>query len=99
MQGYNIVTSIYFSVIETHISLVQTETLGSKVTRSEGQTTQKNFSFLSEINRWDLLLVEGHKCLETSPIMHCLVSHHVPVTSFLPLHPLLLSPLGDGSAL
>uniref|UniRef100_A0A3B4Y1E3 Obscurin, cytoskeletal calmodulin and titin-interacting RhoGEF a n=1 Tax=Seriola lalandi dorsalis TaxID=1841481 RepID=A0A3B4Y1E3_SERLL len=35
---------------ETHISLTLTETLGSKVTGSEQQTTQRNYSFLSEIN-------------------------------------------------
>lgn len=38
---------------ETHIPLIQTESLGSKVIGSEPQTTHRNYNFLSEINRWD----------------------------------------------
>ncbi|AWP10924.1 putative obscurin-like [Scophthalmus maximus] len=53
---------------ETHISLVQTETLGSKVTRSEGQTTQKNFSFLSEINRGRFSVITLCRDVETSQV-------------------------------
>lgn len=41
-----------FLISETHIPLIQTESLGSKVIGSDQQTQQKNYSFLSEINRW-----------------------------------------------
>lgn len=40
---------------EVHIPLVQAELKGSKVTGSKHQTTQRNYNFLSEINRWMFL--------------------------------------------
>lgn len=56
IDNYNRVTifsPVYSVCADTHIPLIQTEALGSKVTGSERPTTQKNFNFLSEINRWD----------------------------------------------
>ncbi|XP_050933200.1 LOW QUALITY PROTEIN: obscurin [Lates calcarifer] len=53
---------------ETHVSLIQTETLGSKVTGSEGQTTQKNYNFLSEINRGRFSVVTLCRDVETSQV-------------------------------
>lgn len=50
-EGYSIFACVLCA--DTHIPLIQTEALGSKVTGSERPTTQKNFNFLSEINRWD----------------------------------------------
>lgn len=47
---------LLYCCTETHIPLIQTESLGSKVVRSEQQTAQKNYNFLSEINRCDFHL-------------------------------------------
>ncbi|XP_044217711.1 obscurin [Thunnus albacares] len=53
---------------ETHIPLIQTESLGSKVVRSEQQTTQKNYNFLSEINRGRFSVVTLCRDAETSQV-------------------------------
>ncbi|XP_039984506.1 obscurin [Xiphias gladius] len=53
---------------ETHISLILTETLGSKATGSERQTTQKNYNFLSEINRGRFSVVTLCRDVETSQV-------------------------------
>lgn len=53
---------------ETHIPLIQTESLGSKVIRSEQQTTQKNYNFLSEINRGRFSVVTLCRDAETSQV-------------------------------
>ncbi|XP_022616679.1 obscurin-like [Seriola dumerili] len=53
---------------ETHISLTLTETLGSKVTGSEQQTTQRNYSFLSEINRGRFSVITLCRDVETSKV-------------------------------
>ncbi|XP_071342807.1 obscurin [Trachinotus anak] len=53
---------------ETHISLTLTENLGSKVTGSERQTTQRNFSFLSEINRGRFSVITLCRDVETSQV-------------------------------
>ncbi|XP_008290272.1 obscurin [Stegastes partitus] len=50
---------------EIHIPLIQTESLGSKVTRS---ATHKNFSFLSEINRGRFSVVTVCRDVETSQV-------------------------------
>nr|XP_019936197.1 PREDICTED: obscurin-like [Paralichthys olivaceus] len=49
---------------ETQISLIQTETLGSKVTGS----AQKNFSFLAEINRGRFSVLNLCRDVETSQV-------------------------------
>ncbi|KAL7396811.1 hypothetical protein ABVT39_012149 [Epinephelus coioides] len=53
---------------ETHIPLIQTESLGSKVTGSEQQTAHKNFSFLSEINRGRFSVITLCRDVETSQV-------------------------------
>lgn len=44
---------LLYRCTETHIPLIQTESLGSKVVKSQQQTTQHTYNFLSEINRCD----------------------------------------------
>ncbi|XP_059196374.1 obscurin [Centropristis striata] len=51
---------------EIHIPLIQTESLGSKVTK--GQTTHKNYSFLSEINRGRFSVITVCRDVETSQV-------------------------------
>ncbi|KAM7409839.1 hypothetical protein PAMA_001372 [Pampus argenteus] len=53
---------------ETHIPLIQTESLGSKVVGSEQQTKQKNYNFLSEINRGRFSVVTLCRDAETSQV-------------------------------
>ncbi|XP_070765008.1 obscurin [Enoplosus armatus] len=53
---------------ETHIPLIQTESLGSKVIGSERQTTHKNYSFLSEINRGRFSVITLCRDFETSQV-------------------------------
>nr|XP_033478166.1 obscurin-like isoform X11 [Epinephelus lanceolatus] len=53
---------------ETHIPLIQTESLGSKVTGSEQQTAHKNFNFLSEINRGRFSVITLCRDVETSQV-------------------------------
>ncbi|KAG8003705.1 Obscurin [Nibea albiflora] len=53
---------------ETHIPLIQTESLGSKVIRSEQQTAQRNYSFLSEINRGRFSVISLCRDVETSQV-------------------------------
>ncbi|KAM9358122.1 obscurin isoform 2-T2 [Symphorus nematophorus] len=53
---------------ETHIPLIQTESLGSKVVASERQTTQRNFNFLSEINRGRFSVITLCRDVETSQV-------------------------------
>ncbi|TMS20369.1 Obscurin [Larimichthys crocea] len=53
---------------ETHIPLIQTESLGSKVIRSEPQTAQRNYSFLSEINRGRFSVITLCRDVETSQV-------------------------------
>ncbi|XP_037625810.1 obscurin isoform X8 [Sebastes umbrosus] len=53
---------------EIHIPLIRTESLGSKVTGSEQQTTHKNFNFLSEINRGRFSVVTMCRDVETSQV-------------------------------
>ncbi|XP_039666656.1 obscurin isoform X9 [Perca fluviatilis] len=53
---------------EIHIPLIQTESLGSKVTGSERQTTHKNYNFLSEINRGRFSVVTLCRDAETSQV-------------------------------
>uniref|UniRef100_UPI0009B37A6A obscurin n=1 Tax=Monopterus albus TaxID=43700 RepID=UPI0009B37A6A len=53
---------------ETHIPLIQTEALGSKVTGSELQATRKNYSFLSEINRGRFSVITLCRDVETSQV-------------------------------
>ncbi|XP_026160421.1 obscurin isoform X2 [Mastacembelus armatus] len=53
---------------ETHIPLIQTETLGSKVTESERQTSHKNYNFLSEINRGRFSVITLCRDIETSQV-------------------------------
>ncbi|XP_051233521.1 obscurin isoform X4 [Dicentrarchus labrax] len=53
---------------ETHIPLIQTKSLGSKVIGSEQQTTQKNYSFLSEINRGRFSVITLCRDVETSQV-------------------------------
>ncbi|KAM4574398.1 obscurin [Fundulus diaphanus] len=58
-------------VMSTHpedirIPLIQAESLGSKVTGSENQTVNRNYSFLSEINRGRFSVVTLCRDVETS---------------------------------
>ncbi|KAG7230720.1 hypothetical protein INR49_019533 [Caranx melampygus] len=53
---------------ESHVSLTLTETLGSKVTGSEQQTAQRNYSFLSEINRGRFSVITLCRDVETSQV-------------------------------
>ncbi|KAM3620450.1 uncharacterized protein V6R79_023680 [Siganus canaliculatus] len=53
---------------ESHIPLIQTEVLGSKVVRSEQQSGQKNYSFLSEINRGRFSVVTLCRDSDTSQV-------------------------------
>ncbi|CAJ1060641.1 LOW QUALITY PROTEIN: obscurin [Xyrichtys novacula] len=53
---------------EVHIPLIQTESLGSKVTGSEQRTTHKNYNFLSEINRGRFSVVTLCRDAETSQV-------------------------------
>ncbi|KAM4548970.1 obscurin isoform 2-T2 [Odontesthes bonariensis] len=53
---------------EIHLPLIQTESLGSKVAGSEGQTKDKNYSFLSEINRGRFSVVNLSRNVETSQV-------------------------------
>nr|XP_046247907.1 obscurin [Scatophagus argus] len=53
---------------ETHIPLIQTESLGSKVMGSEQQPSQKNYNFLSEINRGRFSVVTLCRDAETSQV-------------------------------
>ncbi|XP_040040446.2 obscurin isoform X3 [Gasterosteus aculeatus] len=53
---------------EIAIPLIQTESLGSKVTGSEQQTTHKNYNFLSEINRGRFSVVNLCRDAETSQV-------------------------------
>ncbi|TDH08594.1 hypothetical protein EPR50_G00099190 [Perca flavescens] len=53
---------------EIHIPLIQTESLGSKVTGSEQQTTHKNYNFLSEINRGRFSIVTLCRDADTSQV-------------------------------
>ncbi|XP_042369748.1 obscurin-like [Plectropomus leopardus] len=53
---------------EIHIPLIQTESLGSKVTGSEQQTAHRNYSFLSEINRGRFSVVTVCRDVETSQV-------------------------------
>ncbi|KAM8873968.1 obscurin isoform 3-T3 [Spinachia spinachia] len=53
---------------EIAIPLIQTESLGSKVTGSERQTTHKNYNFLSEINRGRFSVVHLCRDAETSQV-------------------------------
>ncbi|XP_058494917.1 obscurin isoform X2 [Solea solea] len=53
---------------ETHVSLIQTETLGSKATGSEGPPPHKSYSFLSEINRGRFSVISLCRNVETSQV-------------------------------
>lgn len=53
---------------EIHIPLIQTESLGSKVTGSECQTANRSFSFLSEINRGRFSVVTLCRDVQTSQV-------------------------------
>ncbi|XP_067369922.1 obscurin [Channa argus] len=53
---------------ETHIPLIQTETLGSKATGSEQQTAHKNYNFLAEINRGRFSIINLCRNVETSQV-------------------------------
>ncbi|XP_037325748.2 obscurin isoform X2 [Pungitius pungitius] len=53
---------------EIAIPLIQTESLGAKVTGSERQTTHKNYNFLSEINRGRFSVVNLCRDAETSQV-------------------------------
>ncbi|KAM8745978.1 obscurin isoform 6-T7 [Acanthopagrus schlegelii] len=59
---------------DTHIPLIQTEALGSKVTGSERPTTQKNFNFLSEINRGRFSVMNLCRDAETSQVFAAKIS-------------------------
>lgn len=95
-EGYSMFTCIYSVCADTHIPLIQTEALGSKVTGSERPTTQKNFNFLSEINRWDfevedlILIIRIGVFILFLPLSH---RHQLAIQPFsVPLH--LLFPQG-----
>ncbi|XP_029987477.1 LOW QUALITY PROTEIN: obscurin [Sphaeramia orbicularis] len=53
---------------ETHIPLVQTDLLGSKVAGSGKQITHRNFNFLSEINRGRFSILTVCRDIETSQV-------------------------------
>ncbi|XP_026201009.1 obscurin isoform X5 [Anabas testudineus] len=53
---------------ETHIPLIRTEALGSKVPATEQQITHKNFSFLYEINRGRFSVINLCRDVETSQV-------------------------------
>ncbi|KAK2835495.1 hypothetical protein Q5P01_015979 [Channa striata] len=53
---------------ETHIPLIQTETLGSEATGSEQQTAHRNYSFLAEINRGRFSVINLCRDVETSQV-------------------------------
>ncbi|XP_032381171.1 obscurin [Etheostoma spectabile] len=53
---------------EIHVPLIQTESLGSKVTGSAQQTTHKNYNFLSEVNRGRFSVVTLCRDAETSQV-------------------------------
>ncbi|KAM9762435.1 obscurin isoform 2-T2 [Menidia menidia] len=53
---------------DIHIPLIQTGSLGSKVIGSEGQTKNKNYCFLSEINRGRFSVIILSRNVETSQV-------------------------------
>ncbi|XP_053721724.1 obscurin isoform X1 [Synchiropus splendidus] len=53
---------------ETHIPLIQTETLGSKATGSEPVAAQRNYNFLSEIHRGRFSIITMCRDAETSQV-------------------------------
>ncbi|XP_047443167.1 obscurin isoform X3 [Mugil cephalus] len=53
---------------EIHIPLIQTQSLGSKITGSKQQTVNKSYSFLSEINRGRFSVVNLCRDVETSQV-------------------------------
>uniref|UniRef100_A0A3Q2Z789 Obscurin, cytoskeletal calmodulin and titin-interacting RhoGEF a n=2 Tax=Hippocampus comes TaxID=109280 RepID=A0A3Q2Z789_HIPCM len=53
---------------DVNIPLIQTDCLGSKVTGSESQATQRNYNFLSEINRGRFSVVNLCRDAETSQV-------------------------------
>ncbi|XP_037104683.1 obscurin isoform X1 [Syngnathus acus] len=53
---------------DANIPLIQTECLGSKVAGSESQATQRNYNFLSEINRGRFSVVNLCRDAETSQV-------------------------------
>ncbi|KAM9848902.1 obscurin [Aulostomus maculatus] len=59
---------------DVHIPLIQTEFLGSKVIRSEQPTTQRNYNFLSEINRGRFSVVTLCRDAETSQVFAAKIS-------------------------
>ncbi|KAI3368742.1 hypothetical protein L3Q82_025731 [Scortum barcoo] len=61
-------TLMMYTHQQTHIPLIQTESLGSKVIRSEQQTTHRNYNFLSEINRGRFSAITLCRDVETSQV-------------------------------
>lgn len=53
---------------ESHIPLIKTESLGSKVSGSEQQAKKKNYNFLSEINRGRFSVITLCRDAETSQV-------------------------------
>ncbi|CAN9500397.1 unnamed protein product [Ophioblennius macclurei] len=63
---------------DIHIPLIQTESLGSKVTGSEQQATHKCFNFLSEINRGRFSIVTLCRNVETSQVFAAKITPYQP---------------------
>lgn len=84
-KSNSLIPSICFLFSETRIPLIQTESLGSKGIGSDHQT-QKNYSFLSEINR----LVRGE--------FYPLVSICAPLCRAIQLSPVRLSGVVSASS-
>ncbi|XP_029355302.1 obscurin isoform X2 [Echeneis naucrates] len=63
---------------ETHVSLILTETPGSKVTGSEQQPRQRNFRFLSEINRGRFSVITLCRDVETSQVFAAKITPYQP---------------------
>ncbi|XP_069006652.1 obscurin isoform X1 [Embiotoca jacksoni] len=59
---------------EIHVPLIQTESLGSKVTGSHSHTKHKSYSFLSEINRGRFSVVNLCRDVETSQVFASKIS-------------------------
>ncbi|XP_029939546.1 obscurin [Salarias fasciatus] len=63
---------------DVHIPLIQTESLGSKVTGSEQQGSHKSFNFLSEINRGRFSIVTLCRNVETSQVFAAKITPYQP---------------------
>ncbi|KAM9385812.1 obscurin [Pholidichthys leucotaenia] len=70
---------------EIHIPLIQAESLGSKSAGSEQRTSQRNFSFLSEINRGRFSIITVCRDAETSQVFAAKITPFQPEQRLLVL--------------